>query len=499
MKARQSLTAAVILALGLVVLLVGAMGGPLGSWMGHPRPAYAVQTVRYVATTGADGTNTCTDAAAPCATIQHAIDVAQPGDEIRVAGGRYSRAGTVAAVDKALSIEGGYSDDFSLFEPESHPTVLDAQRQGSVVTATKVSDLFLHHLILTRGDGTGNCLNGCGGGIYARESELRVGYCVISDSLANASGSGWGQGGGIYASEGPFVHIWRSRVISNSAARPATTVSEGDGVFVSGGIVRIERTEILSNAAASAQGSGLSLHGLDALDLLSNTIQHNHTTRAGGGLFLGTSPDVRIVGNVIAANRSDGFTGAGMWLTAVSGEISRNVIQDNVGGRGIDVYSSNPLTLANNLITGNPYGISILGNSPGGSRALLANNTMADNGIYGIQAMYTTTLAITNTIVAGHDRGLRLHEPFSGVVTLETSLFWNTSGDPSGANQADPLLDALYRPRPGSPALDTGTTLTWLSVDLRGRRRPQGSAYDIGAYEGAGTGVFLPLVVNSAP
>jgi hypothetical protein len=402
-------------------------------------------------------------------------------------------------VDKTLAIEGGYSDDFSIHDPVINRTVLDAQRQGSVISATNVGDLWLHHLILTRGNGTGNCSNGCGGGVYARGTELRVGYCVISDSVANASGSGWGWGGGIYANSGPFVHIWHSRIISNSAARPATANSDGDGIYVTGGMVRIESSEIVSNSAAASEGSGLALRNLDSLDLLTNTIRHNHTTRAGGGLFLSGSPDTRIVGNVIAANRADGYTGAGMWLIGVGGEISGNRIQDNVGGPGIDVYSSSPLTLANNLITGNASGLSILGNSPNGSWALLANNTIADSGFYGIQGMYTTTLAITNTLVAGHDEGLRLREPFSGVVTIETSLFWNTSGDPSGAIQAAPLLDALYRPRPGSPALDAGTTLPWLSIDLRGRPRPQGSGYDIGAYEGAGFGLFLPLVVNSAP
>jgi nitrous oxidase accessory protein NosD len=492
MRARESVAAAVVLGVGLVAVLLGAAG----SGMLSPRPAYAVQTVRYVATTGADGANTCTDPAAPCATIQHAIDVAQPGDEIHVAAGQYSRAGTVAAVDKTLKIEGGYSDDFTLLDPESHPTVLDAQRQGSVVTATNVGDLYLHHLILTRGDGTGNCLNGCGGGIYARNSELRVGHCVISDSVANSSGSGWGQGGGVYASNGPFVHIWQSRIISNSAARPATTVSEGDGIFVSGGVVRIERTEILSNAAASAQGSGLSLKSLDALDLLTNTIRHNHTTRAGGGLFLTVSPETRIAGNVIEANRADSFTGAGMWLTAVAGKISRNVIRENGGGPGVDVYSSNPLTLTNNLIVGNGYGVSVLGNSPEGSWALLANNTIADNGPVGVRGMYTTTFVMTNTLVAGHTEGLRLQDPYTGTVILQTSLFWNTNGDPPGTIQAEPLLDPFYGPRVGSPALDGGTTVPWLKTDLRGDARPQGSGYDIGAYEGPGPGVFLPVVVK---
>jgi parallel beta-helix repeat protein len=56
---------------------------------------------------------------------------------------------------------------------------------------------------------------------------------------------------------------------------------------------------------------------------------------------------------------------------------------------------------------------------------------------------------------------------------------------------ADPLLDgaALYLPRSGSPAIDTGMTTAGVPADYSGTSRPQGAAYDIGAHER----VFAPL------
>jgi len=49
----------------------------------------------------------------------------------------------------------------------------------------------------------------------------------------------------------------------------------------------------------------------------------------------------------------------------------------------------------------------------------------------------------------------------------------------------DPRLDPviLYRPLAGSPAIDHGLTLADVTVDYAGTTRPQGSAYDIGAFE----------------
>ncbi|MEW6126325.1 MAG: right-handed parallel beta-helix repeat-containing protein [Acidobacteriota bacterium] len=53
---------------------------------------------------------------------------------------------------------------------------------------------------------------------------------------------------------------------------------------------------------------------------------------------------------------------------------------------------------------------------------------------------------------------------------------------------ADPLLDpaSLFKPRAGSPAFDSGEQLPEIKTDYRGNPRPQGAAFDIGAYEVGG-------------
>jgi len=57
----------------------------------------------------------------------------------------------------------------------------------------------------------------------------------------------------------------------------------------------------------------------------------------------------------------------------------------------------------------------------------------------------------------------------------------------TGSVATDPLLDAEYIPGAGSPAIDAGLDLATIGItlmaDYNGVARPQGAAYDIGAFE----------------
>lgn len=105
-------------------------------------PVRADPNTRYVSqTAGNDVGNTCANASIPCRTIQHAIDVVQPDDEIRVAGGTYSNTGSVAVITKPMSLVGGYDPNFTSSDPEQYPTTLDALGAGSVISIASVSDV----------------------------------------------------------------------------------------------------------------------------------------------------------------------------------------------------------------------------------------------------------------------------------------------------------------------------------------------------------------------
>ena len=138
---------------GSVALLIAALApGLIAAWLmfhepgslGAPRAAYAAPITRYVAMSGVN-TGTCLSNAAPCRTIQYAVDQAGTFDEIKIAQGVYTQTNVQARTDitttgnvtqvvyltKTLTIIGGYTTpNFTSSFPLTQPTTTDAQGKG---------------------------------------------------------------------------------------------------------------------------------------------------------------------------------------------------------------------------------------------------------------------------------------------------------------------------------------------------------------------------------
>jgi hypothetical protein len=154
------LSVAVVLATLLVLALLLTRGeAPVAQAQGS--------LIRYVATTGSDTDNDCADPGNPCRTVQHAVDVADTGDEIRVAGGTYTGVSgrprtdvvstgvvtQVVYISKTVTVRGGYSiTNWVTPAPAVHLTTVDAGRQGRALYITGEISPTLEGLRITGGE-----------------------------------------------------------------------------------------------------------------------------------------------------------------------------------------------------------------------------------------------------------------------------------------------------------------------------------------------------------
>ncbi len=405
--------------------------------------------------------------------LQTAIDAAQPGDTLKVAGtctNVYSRprrdltatgvVTQVAYIDKSLTLQGGYTTTNWLTpNPSVNPTTLSALGQGRVLYVAGGVDVTLNGFRITGGNATGlggSPLAGqdAGGGVYVITATVIFGNNRVFDNVAG------GAGGGLYLHRSP------STVDNNTFTLNQAGLGGGLSLYESTALV--SRNRVTLNTAADA-GGGLYLHHSNAT-VQSNRVLTNTAGNYGGGLsLLGGAPLV----NANLARYNQANYGGGLDLNQTGGSYANNVIADNqTPSDGAAIYAR-------------------------GATAHLLHSTIARNS--GITAIFLTdaspgihsALVMTNTIIADHGAGIELAE--SNTLTANTLLWHNTTVTVTSASlpfvtllndwTADPRFEADgYHLRIGSPALDVGVPST-LARDVDGDPRPYGSGFDVGADE----------------
>ena len=254
-------------------------------------------------------------------------------------------------------------------------------------------------------------------------------------------------------------------------------------------------------------------------------VENNITSRSQDehGIYVSNSADNPVVrGNTSWGNRAGGIQlnadvhagGDGIITGAV---IEKNRLYDNGvgGGSAINLDGIQQATIRNNLIYGNhASGISLfqINGAEGSKDNVVVNNTIvqASDGRWALNIQNGSTGNTVLNNILWNEHGFR------GALTISSDSLAGTTSDfnavidrfqiDSGsvmplaqwriqtghdgnsfiASPAQLFVDFAnndYRLRPGSPAIDAGTSTHAPTEDLDGTPRPQGLKVDIGAYE----------------
>ncbi|HEY6894371.1 MAG TPA: right-handed parallel beta-helix repeat-containing protein [Rhodanobacteraceae bacterium] len=256
--------------------------------------------------------------------------------------------------------------------------------------------------------------------------------------------------------------------------------------------------------------------------LIENNVASNSIEQH--GIYVGNSGDRPVIrGNTIFGNNANGIHMNGDVSQGGDGIISDATVEDNVifdngvgGGSGINCDGVQDSLIRNNLIYDeHASGISLYqidGGGPSSGNRVLSNTVLiASNGRWAlnIQDGAANTIARNNILWNAHsfrgsiDISADSLPGFTDDNNAVTDRFTTDGGDTvltlaewqqqtgldlhSFVATPDTLfVDAAadnYQLSPTSPALDAGETRADVPTDIVGVARPQGPAFDIGAYE----------------
>lgn len=428
---------------------------------------------RYVSTTGNDSINNCLVPALPCATIQHAINQASAltNDEVRVAEGTYTISNKIT-LKNGIKVLGGYSSDFSVRNPSTHVTTIQAvgaspdrivEGDGAISdTANTVLDGFT---ILAGSAATSYAIYLYGGS-----------KPTITNNIIKG-------GTGTTANYGIYVEGIETRpIISQNTIYGAQSAAEGNsyGIYVHSDVNPtvdwlISQNQIYGNENAIMVTDSYALYIASSSNRI--IIQANPTIDGGVGgstygIYLANGAQAQILGGsgqVIRGGRGSTLQ-RGIFATGgtTNPVIQGNTIWGNSPGsvwgssRGIEITGDSSATIRYNTIYGSETGavnssIGIFANTTGS--VLIEDNPLIDGGTrsqsWGIQlqnAISATILKTLGTQVIKGGRGSSLQGAINitgstsptSVLIQGNTIWGNSAGATGGSSHGIRIMGAAH-------------------------------------------------------
>jgi predicted outer membrane repeat protein len=271
---------------------------------------------------GKDGAGRCAPPCEVCAdgcffsTVQEAIDLADPGQTIRLCAGVFDEN---ILINKNLTLIG--AGDGS----GAGNTILRGLGTNSVVRVTNsVSTATLKGLRIT-----GGAWGTLGGGISSHADALTVTDCTVTGNTSTTNG------GGIFS--------FAALVLNSSTVSGNGTNYRGGGILANG-TLEVTNSTITDNWAES--GGGVFNDG-HTLTLTNSTVSENTASDSGGGIYNEDGTVVFDAASRVTGNEAEDSNGGGIYT--IGGEVSLNKpanvadnTPDNCGGPNPVDLCANP-------------------------------------------------------------------------------------------------------------------------------------------------------------
>jgi S-layer homology domain len=437
-------------------------------------------------------------------------------------------------VDKSLNIQGPGAGDLTIDGNEAS-RVFYLYRDGPL--AVTISGLTIED---------GAPLEGDGGGILARSTDLTLDSVVIESNQATGDGGGVAtdfgtldindsllednhslsnDGGGLASSgsDGTSVEIHDSTITGNTA------VGTGGGASFFGVYdVSIERTVVSDNYVGNpvgGNGGGLQFQNAKYVAIIESTISDNHASGSGGGASFNSVELIGIDRSTISGNEAS-VNGGGVsvlptkYFVMVNSTVSGNTAGESGGGLNVLTqyvsvvkYST---IVSNDASYGGGWASPSIGQEGGGGGAGLDVASEIDGSV-------DSNKYFVHTILGNNTADIEPTSDVAGSINVASSLVENTGGDEGppfignlGGNTfgTDPALGPLannggptqtHLPIFGSPVIDAGAPEgEFPETDQRGQNRVadgngDGDAIiDIGSVEGFGAPTTTTVSVTAS-
>jgi hypothetical protein len=403
----------------------------------------------------------------PWATIAHAADTLTAGQTVYIKAGRYD-----GDVDVANSGQKGAEIIISAYPGHERQAVV---YQG-VFNIKGRSHIKVLGLTVENSDHRGFYVEGPDDP-YGPPSEN---ITLAGNHTYNTYSSGFSVWGRPYQDDpGNFINVV-DLVIEHNLIEMAVNGGHNECITLANGVVRadVRYNEITTGGDPSNGGEGIDFKdGIRDSNIYGNYI-HGLNRRGiyvdGGRTEGAVASNIHIYDNLIVNDPSSAIMvtsegvgnvdGVYIYNNVVLGSAQNGIgVYDHPRGRGISTV--NNIAIVNNTVidggrAGSGWG-NIATNHPEATNMLIRNNiTVSGNG-FDIKAEGDTTV--------DHN--------------LCRESFCEVQGDPKFVNPTFDGATADYSLQADSPAIDQGTSSEAPAFDHEGTARPQGSAYDLGAYE----------------